>query len=154
LFFFYYLPGSSGGNHLESTPDAFVQMYHSWIVTIAVLGTVVSISFFNFFGVSVTKEMGATTRMVLDTVRTFIIWGISLGVGWESFQYFQVIGFIFLLFGTLVYKKMLILPFLPKPIEVDETDNELFQIQNAEEDPDNGRTAPLINVISHDDEER
>ena len=34
----------------------------------------VSIAFFNFSGVSITKYMSATTRKVLDTLRTMVIW--------------------------------------------------------------------------------
>ena len=36
--------------------------------------TLVSIAFFNFSGVSITKYMSATTRKVLDTLRTMVIW--------------------------------------------------------------------------------
>ena len=41
-------------------------------------GTICSIAFFNFAGLSVTKELGAVYRMVLDSVRTIIIWGFSV----------------------------------------------------------------------------
>ena len=36
--------------------------------------TLISIAFFNFSGVSITKYMSATTRKVLDTLRTMFIW--------------------------------------------------------------------------------
>ena len=36
--------------------------------------TLISIAFFNFSGVSITKYMSATTRKVLDTLRTMVIW--------------------------------------------------------------------------------
>lgn len=39
------------------------------LLLMALLGTIISIAFFNFAGISVTKEMSATTRMVLDSVR-------------------------------------------------------------------------------------
>ena len=39
---------------------------------------IVSIAFFNFAGVSITKYMSATTRKVLDTLRTLIIWLASM----------------------------------------------------------------------------
>ena len=55
-----------------------------------------------------TKEMSATTRMVLDSVRTLVIWGVSLGVGWQKFQYLQLIGFIILVSGMCVYNDLLI----------------------------------------------
>jgi hypothetical protein len=41
-------------------------------------------------GITVTQEMSATTRMVLDSVRTIFIWMISLGlkVGKSQMQFF------------------------------------------------------------------
>jgi len=115
LVILYFIPGSSAGDHAENTPDAFVQMYNSWLITFATFGNVVSIAFFNFFGISVTKHVNATTRMVLDSIRTFIIWGVSLAVGWQEFQYLQIIGFVMLLLGTAIYNKLLRLPCLPPP---------------------------------------
>ena len=56
----------------------------------ALLLTVVSIAFFNFAGVSITKELGATNRKVLDTLRTLVIWAVSLAVKWQAFYYLQV----------------------------------------------------------------
>jgi len=144
LLIFYYIPGQSAGNRLESTPDAFVQMSNSWVITLALVGTIVSISFFNFFGLSVTKTISATTRMVLDSIRTFVIWGISLGIGWQEFQYLQVIGFVLLLIGTFIYNKILVLPCLP----ADEVDKELHQIQEAEKD---GMEEVLISEANKED---
>lgn len=116
LLIFYFVPGSSVGNRMENTPDAFVQMGNNWLILLCCLGTVCSISFFNYFGISVTKSMSATTRMVLDSLRTFIVWGVSLIVGWEKFQYLQIIGFSIQLLGTCVYNRLIPLPafLLPK----------------------------------------
>jgi len=138
----YYIPGSSGGNHAESMPDALVQMYNSWIILLSTVGMIFSISFFNYFGLTVTKKISATTRMVLDSVRTFVIWGFSLAVGWQEFQYWQIVGFVFLLLGTFVYNNIIKLPWLKQQ----ETDKELRQIQEAEEHlPDAIMEEPLIN---------
>jgi len=98
--------------------------------------------FFNFFGLSVTKTLSATTRMVLDSVRTFIIWGISLAIGWQEFQYLQIIGFVFLLLGTFVYNKIIPIPCL----RADGDDKELRQIQEA--DKDGMEEALLVNKDS------
>jgi hypothetical protein len=65
-----------------------------------------SIAFFNFFGVSITKHMSASTRMVLDSLRTLVIWGVSILLGWETFCFVQVIGFVVLLAGTMIYNKV------------------------------------------------
>ena len=29
-------------------------------------------------------------RMVMDSVRTIVIWAVSIGVGWQDFVYLQV----------------------------------------------------------------
>ena len=53
-----------------------------------------------------TKEMSATTRMVLDSVRTLVIWGVSLGVGWQEFHALQLLGFTILVVGMCVYNDL------------------------------------------------
>eukprot|EP00466_Bigelowiella_natans_P007119 jgi/Bigna1/146368/aug1.113_g21076 len=95
----YWIPGTATGGRLENAPDAFVQMGNSVQVMIAILGNIVSIGFFNFFGVTVTRTISATTRMVLDSVRTLVIWVFSLMIGWQKFQYMQAVGFPFLVLG-------------------------------------------------------
>lgn len=49
-----------------------------------------SIAFFNFAGISVTKELSATTRMVLDSFRTLLIWLVSIPLFSERFILVQV----------------------------------------------------------------
>lgn len=93
---------------LEDLPDALAQIAHSWQLVTALLGTVISIAFFNYAGISVTKEISATTRMVLDSVRTLIIWAFSLLIGWQQFQWLQVVGFSSLLFGMCLYNNVIV----------------------------------------------
>ncbi|XP_041832256.1 solute carrier family 35 member F6 [Melanotaenia boesemani] len=88
---------------LEDALDAFCQIGHKPLILLALLGNTVSIAFFNFAGISVTKEISATTRMVLDSLRTLVIWVVSLALGWESFHGLQVLGFLVLLLGTGLY---------------------------------------------------
>ena len=52
--------------------------------------TMISIAFFNFAGVSITRELGATNRKVLDSLRTLVIWAVSLIVKWQAFYWLQV----------------------------------------------------------------
>jgi len=67
------------------------------VILIRVLfsGNIISIAYFNFSGISVAKEISATTRMVLDSVRTFFIWTFSLAVGWQTFNPLQVLFYYF-----------------------------------------------------------
>ena len=97
----YYIPaGSFSGNPrgtLEDALDAFCQVGQQPLIALALLGNISSIAFFNFAGISVTKELSATTRMVLDSLRTVVIWALSLALGWEAFHPLQILGFLILL---------------------------------------------------------
>eukprot|EP01138_Halocafeteria_seosinensis_P001551 gb/GECG01001589.1/.p1 GENE.gb/GECG01001589.1/~~gb/GECG01001589.1/.p1 ORF type:complete len:387 (+),score=37.68 gb/GECG01001589.1/:1-1161(+) len=100
--------------HFENAVDAAAMMGNNWLLSLAFSGTVLSIAFFNFFGISVTKHLNAATRMVLDSVRTLVIWGFSLIIGWQSFCWIQLVGFSILITGTVVYNdvhKSIRLPF-------------------------------------------
>lgn len=132
LFPMYYIHvgdtfSGSPENRLEDALDAFVQLGNNWQLAFAFCGTMVSISFFNFAGISVTKEISATTRMVLDSVRTLVIYVVSLALGWQGFQYLQPIGFIILLVGMSVYNDVIITPYMRQrgwiPEEVEPDDN-------------------------------
>jgi hypothetical protein len=58
---------------------------------------------FNFFGLSVTRTVSATSRSTIDTCRTLFIWIVSLGLGWETFKWLQVVGFALLVYGTFLF---------------------------------------------------
>ena len=75
---------------VENSLHALREMSVSPALVAAVLGNVVSIAFFNFFGVSVTQSMSATHRMVLDSLRTLVIWLFSLYLQWQVFDKIQV----------------------------------------------------------------
>ncbi|XP_037041338.1 solute carrier family 35 member F6 [Bradysia coprophila] len=109
----YYIKVGAPFNHnahgsLEDLIDAMYQLSHNWQLQMAISGTVISIAFFNFAGISVTKEISATTRMVLDSVRTLVIWVTALLVGWQQFHWLQIIGFSGLLFGMCLYNNVFV----------------------------------------------
>ena len=49
-----------------------------------------AIAFLNFCGISIARHLGAATRMVLDSLRILVVWGVSLVLGWQEFCYMQV----------------------------------------------------------------
>jgi len=95
---------------LEDAYDGCYQLAHNPLLALAFAGTIISIAFFNFAGISVTKELSATTRMVLDSVRTLVIWMVSIGVGWQNFFALQLLGFCILIIGMMLYNDIVILP--------------------------------------------
>lgn len=74
------------------------------------LGIIVSIGCFNATGVAITKFASAAQRSTVDTCRTLCIWVISLILGWEDFYALELIGFVMLVGGTLVYNEIVIVP--------------------------------------------
>ncbi|KAK0623366.1 hypothetical protein B0T14DRAFT_516052 [Immersiella caudata] len=71
----------------------------------------ISIGGFNFFGLSVTRSVSATSRSTIDTCRTLFIWIVSLGLGWETFKWLQVVGFALLVYFTFLFNGIVQPPF-------------------------------------------
>ncbi|KAG5672390.1 hypothetical protein PVAND_002521 [Polypedilum vanderplanki] len=110
--YFIHVPASFANNErhvVEDAIEAFYMIKNNNLLLVPITGTIFSIAFFNFAGISVTKEISATTRMVLDSIRTMVIWGVSLGIGWQTFHYLQVAGFASLLFGMCVYNDIIVM---------------------------------------------
>ncbi|KAI9226206.1 MAG: hypothetical protein DHS80DRAFT_19093 [Piptocephalis tieghemiana] len=84
--------------------DQFTRVPGVWISGVAIA---ISIAFFNWFGLSVTRTVSATSRSTIDTCRTLFIWMVSLGLGWESLHWgsstMQVTGFAILIYGTFLF---------------------------------------------------
>jgi drug/metabolite transporter (DMT)-like permease len=79
------------------------------IATSSVL-IMISIGGFNFFGLSVTRSVSATSRSTIDTCRTLFIWIVSLGLHWETFKWLQIVGFVLLVYGTFLFNDIVGLP--------------------------------------------
>jgi drug/metabolite transporter (DMT)-like permease len=73
--------------------EGYREIFTNRAIGISSLAIMVSIGGFNFFGLSVTRSISATSRSIIDTCRTLFIWIVSLGLGWESFKWLQVVGF-------------------------------------------------------------
>ncbi|KAF1350819.1 putative nucleotide-sugar transporter [Delphinella strobiligena] len=86
--------------------EGLSQVFNNRAIAISGLLTMISIGGFNFFGLSVTRTVSATSRSTIDTCRTLFIWVVSLGLGWETFKWLQVVGFALLVYGTMVFNEI------------------------------------------------
>jgi len=94
-----------------------------------------SIAVFNFSGITVTKHLSSPARAVLDSVRTVTVWlfflvlpeSVLLSLK-ESFLWLQLVGFVILLFGTVVFNEILVLPFLGLNLNTEEAIKERERI--------------------------
>jgi drug/metabolite transporter (DMT)-like permease len=100
---------------LEDTPQALYEMGRNPVILVYGLGVVFSIAFFNGLGVAVTKYASAAQRSTIDTSRTLLIWIIFLlkpGEGNERFIWLELIGFVLLVIGTLVFNEIVVVPIM------------------------------------------
>ncbi|KAM0449276.1 hypothetical protein ACHAPV_010308 [Trichoderma viride] len=100
------------------------QMYNDRALLISSVIIMISIGGFNFFGLSVTRTVSATSRSTIDTCRTLFIWVVSLGLRWESFKWLQIVGFALLVYATFLFNGIVQPPF--EFLRVDEETEELL----------------------------
>lgn len=102
---------------VESTPAAIYQVTHSTPLMLAVCGSILTMAVFNFTGVSVTQKASATSRATIDCTRTILIWAFELAVGWNTFNLLQLIGFLLLALGALIYNRIIVISYLEPNVE-------------------------------------
>lgn len=109
--------------------EGYKEIFHNKTIAVTSLLIMVSIGGFNFFGLSVTRSISATSRSIIDTCRTLFIWIVSLGLGWESFKWLQVAGFALLVYGTFMFNDLVRPPIkalMPKRQEIDLSESGLL----------------------------
>ena len=72
-------------------------------------------AFYNIIGINLTKLDSSISRVSIDNLRSIFIWLFFLSFPQtnvqESFHFLQLIGFLFLAFGALIYNEILVIPF-------------------------------------------
>ena len=101
----------SGDGHVEDFTFAFKQLPGNGLLFFLFFAYIFSISFFNWSGISVTKKASSLARSTIDTSRTLFVWIIDLAARTETFDYLQLIGFLILVVGTLMYNEVLVFPY-------------------------------------------
>jgi drug/metabolite transporter (DMT)-like permease len=101
---------------LENFIFAFQQLLANRVLLIFTIGYLLSIACYNFLGISITKYISSPTRAVLDNGRTVLIWLFfvlpMLPPSYrEDFKYLELIGFILLVIGTIIFNEFITLPF-------------------------------------------
>lgn len=106
-----------GELYLEATIFGFQQMFDKIPIFFFTILQTFSICGFNYFGIMLVKMSSASTRAVMDSTRTVLVWIIFMvvpmasGKVLEEFVWLQLVGFLVLLFGQTIYNAILKLPF-------------------------------------------
>ncbi|XP_076443196.1 solute carrier family 35 member F6-like isoform X2 [Babylonia areolata] len=129
----YFIPGSGLNGRYENSVDALYQIANSPRLLVFCLLYLISIAFYNYFGLAVTKSLTAVHRTLIDACRTILVWvadlviyyGVDKKFGEEfdkSYGLLQVDGFMFLVVGTMLYNQVMVVPCLPwcnPPVQVE-----------------------------------
>jgi len=106
----------------DNSVDALVQIVNDYLLLGMTILYLFSIAFYNFFGLAVTKSLTAVHRTLIDSCRTLLVWGCGIfihyafrthfGEKWNDYSPLQLAGFFLLILGTVIYNKVLKIPFL------------------------------------------
>lgn len=121
--------GPKAGN-IEDTGEAWMNLTNSGFLIVTSLGIIVSIACFNATGVAITKFASAPQRSTVDTSRTLLIWIVQMAMGEETFIPLQLVGFVLLVLGTLIYNEIWIVPI--------DCMNRMTNAKQAERENENG----------------
>lgn len=90
------------------TPGAIYQIMHSHVLLASVLGSIIAVAFFNFAGATVTQRSSAVARTTIKMSSTILIWLVELTLGWNTFSFLQLFGFVLVAMGTLLYNRIFV----------------------------------------------
>ncbi|XP_047137204.1 solute carrier family 35 member F6 [Hydra vulgaris] len=108
----------------DNTYDALVMIKNNPVLIALTLVCLLSILFFNFFGMSVTRSLTAVHRTFLDACRSVIVWLCSIIIYYSTNQKYgekfddkwgllQIDGFLLLIIGTAIYYQLFDFSWLP-----------------------------------------
>lgn len=97
---------AKGRNGYFDVKEGWRELTEYRAIAVSSVFIMISIGGFNFFGLSVTRTVSATARSTIDTCRTLFIWIVSIGLGWETFKWLQILGFLLLVYGTFLFNDL------------------------------------------------
>ena len=106
-----------GAIRFENALFAFRQIWYSWEIKLYLSMYILSIAFFNFSGLTISKNASATSRTIVDTLRTIVVWTFFLVMPFvpeetkETFSWLQLVGFLILILGGLIYNEILVIKY-------------------------------------------
>ncbi|KAK6177550.1 hypothetical protein SNE40_015631 [Patella caerulea] len=90
-------------HYLEAPFDALKQMKNSWKVSIIVIGMMIFNTIHYLLALMITKDYGATPRMVINSIAYAATWGIILLLKWQTYKWYLIPGFPLVVIGYLMY---------------------------------------------------
>ncbi|EAR87419.1 nucleotide-sugar transporter (macronuclear) [Tetrahymena thermophila SB210] len=100
--------------NLEDVPFFFQQVFtmegNQPALLILILFGIILILFFNAISLAITKYVSSLARNVAQVCSPFFVWMGCLILGWETFLYGQLIGYVILAIGTMIFYEIIVIP--------------------------------------------
>merc|ERR1719203_1043944 len=108
------VPGADFGNMLENEWDTMAMLQSNQTLVSLILVYTFSCATYNMAGIAVTGALSAVHRVMLEAMRTSIVWGFGLfvhygisseysfGEALTPYSWLEVLGFFVLIFGQAV----------------------------------------------------
>mmetsp|Transcript_75631 Transcript_75631/g.213798 ORF Transcript_75631/g.213798 Transcript_75631/m.213798 type:complete len:409 (+) Transcript_75631:83-1309(+) len=128
----YCLPGNDSG-HVEDEVDSFRMLMANSSLLVLIAIYTLSCATYNMAGIAVTGALSAVHRVMLEALRTSIVWAFGLtvhyvfdpaskfGETWTVYSFLEVGGFVLLVVGQAIYGAMVMLPGVRYPSPVQKT---------------------------------
>jgi len=97
---------------LENSVEALSQCVANNTLLAMIITYPFIIAALNVSGQGIIKYSSALHRTILGQCRTIIVWVIAMILGWEKFYILQLVGFVFVLAGSLLYNEIIVMPCL------------------------------------------
>merc|ERR1712150_85694 len=140
--------------HVDDVSEAFKQMGKNPELLMVAMGVAISTAFSNNAALMIIKERSATLTMIVDNLRTLVVWAFSLAFKWEHFNFWQPIGFSIVIFGFIMYTTdcvhllcMKICPLYERFVnKEDQDENDKPQTHCEEEEKENSDGKVVVDV--------
>lgn len=100
----------NGDLYLENSVLAFRQMFNVLPIFIYFVMQSITVALFNYFGITIVNQASSSTRSMICSARTLLVWLFFLIVPingkTEVFLDLQLAGFVFVIIGQLIYNKL------------------------------------------------
>lgn len=91
----------------DSAAKAVEDFRQDEIILGFILINTLCVAFLNSLGATVTKNLSAAHRSILDASRIALVWSFSMAFGWEKeVNALQIFGFFFLILGVAVFNNL------------------------------------------------
>ena len=97
------------GDRMEDALDGFVQLGNNPILLVSFIGTTLALCCSLIAGVIITRNLSAIHRIIIDSGRSIAVWAASLALGWQCFMWLQILGFLVMSVGVLIFNNILII---------------------------------------------